>query len=481
MSKKQQLLELYTNNLAALKCVAGEDGFLTYLPTDDPLAMEQNGKDLRLALPTDNILQILSASDIAAFHPLSENILLGQSPIINLMREVVNHTLSQNIMACVVTIASAVNQNTKFNIKQAEWLGGIEKVDDKFVNSVIKIAERLDPKGEHRVINVYLKHGGILHEDQYNRICTVNFPMYSQLLERPTELFGVKLRKGDVDLFLKIIERVIPHIEVKDHYSTGSLDLTAPYYDALMRSHAKVQEVLNKPGKLFGKLIYSLSGCEVRADLSYMKSFAHLGDLKSVIPPLKYNQGVEPSGSVPATPETTVPTPPPVQETPTMTPHPQSAPVPATQAPAPQLKPKPLGIMKLGADKNDGPGANHVPTGYQPPQAQPSIQQLAYPPEVYGAPPPPAYPQAYPQYGRPPSYPPAPGYPQPQYPAAPPPQPYYAGGPTMSNQPQYAPPPPVYGAPQPYPNQPYGYPQPQYPAPAAPPAQYNKGYPVFPR
>lgn len=490
MSKKQALLEYYSNVLLAMDCVIDENGFVSYRPQPtipaEPITI-LNG--MRLAVPTDYVMKHLFENEIVAFHPLSEVIVLGQSAVIQTTRQIANASLTNKILSTMLGICTGIAKNATMTAKQTEFIHELDKVDDKTVKSLLKLIDVIDPDSQYRVINMFLKHGGVLHDHQYKRICTVSFPLYQELLSAEDTVYGVKMRKQDIRTLTRLMEILFPRIDQPNAYSYGTDTLVCPYFIAVLHGFKNVVEELNRASFRFKKIIEEYTGVIPHVNVEFIDQIGDGSVFKDIIPPLEHNRGVEQGKKTePAEVQQAAPPQQHVNVQPAPQPVVQQAPVaqpvhvvnavPVQQYHAPGMKkPNPYaGLIKnkLGSDvdlnnakvKNDNNGYSN--------SGQNDFMNAAYPAAVYGQPVPQAaaygqYPQ-YPQYGQYPQYPQypqvqgvpvaqpvqypqaqgvpvaqAPQYPQyPQYPqvagAYPPPVPY--------GQPMYGAPPQVMGAPQ---------------------------------
>ena len=481
-NRKEELLELYKNVLGALDCSISSDGLVSFVTPhcNEPVYVVE-GK--RLALPTDDITRNLVHGNLAAFHPLSEVIVLGQSQVIMTLRQLVNESLTHKILSTILGIAMAVSRDAKFTAKQTEYIKDLEKIDEKTVKFLSKIVESIDTGSSNRVINVFLKHGGILHDIQYKRICTVSFPLYTAVINATDTVYGVHGRKQDIRLLKALLEKLFPNIGMHDAYSFGTNSLTAPYFHVLLGGFKHVVEDLNRITSKFRKIIEEYTGTNPHVNLEYIETYGEGTDFKDIIPPLELNKGTDNSAKTPAAQVPNAPAQPqaaPIQQPvaqPVATPVAPVAPVQPIQ----QLGVAPKRSMFSGAVKAKLGSSNttNKQTGQTVQQDNRDFAQMAYPPELYPQMQP-VMQNPYPRFGangqliQPVGYPQQPVMPAQQVPYgyAPAPMPY-----------GYAPPPPMVPVPvqqvapqmQPMPPQqvPYGY------APAQPmmsPQQMPYGY-----
>ena len=382
-NRKEELLELYRSVLCALDCSISSDGLVSFVTPhcNEPVYVVE-GK--RLALPTDDITRNLAHGHLAPFHPLSEVIVLGQSQVIMTLRQLVNESLTHKILSTILGIAMAVSREAKFTAKQTEYIKDLEKIDEKTVKFLSKIVESIDTGSSNRVINVFLKHGGILHDIQYKRICTVSFPLYTAVINATDTVYGVHGRKQDIRLLKVMLEKLFPNIGMQDAYSFGSNSLTAPYFHALLGGFKNVMEDLNRITSKFRKIIEEYTGTNPYVNLEFIETYGEGTDFKDIIPPLELNKGTDNSAKTPAAQMPAPPAQP--QAAPIQQPvaQPVSAPVAPIQ-PIQQLGVAPKRNMFSGIVKSKL-GSNNTTnqqTGQTFQQDNRDFAQMAYPPELY--------------------------------------------------------------------------------------------------
>ena len=294
MNKKQRLIEYYSNFILSLDCIIDDNGFISFRPNPayppEPITI-LGGK--RLAIPTDFAMQHLYEGNIVPFHPLSEVIVMGQSTVIQTTRQIVNASLTQKILSTMLGICTGISKQVTMTAKQTDFVKNLEKVDEKTVKALIKLIDVIDPESPNRLINVFLKHGGILHDVQYKRICTVNFPLYQELLEAEDTVYGVKMRKQDVRILRTLLETIFPNIDTPNYYSYGTDTLVCPYFIALLGGFKNVVTELNRVSYKFKKIIEEYTGTIPHVNVDFIDEIGDGTIFKDIIPPLDYNRGTD--------------------------------------------------------------------------------------------------------------------------------------------------------------------------------------------
>ncbi len=294
MNKKQRLIEYYSNFILSLDCIIDDNGFISFRPNPayppEPITI-LGGK--RLAIPTDFVMQHLYEGNIVPFHPLSEVIVMGQSTVIQTTRQIVNASLTQKILSTMLGICTGISKQVTMSAKQTDFVKNLEKVDEKTVKALIKLIDVIDPESPNRLINVFLKHGGILHDVQYKRICTVNFPLYQELLEAEDTVYGVKMRKQDVRILRTLLETIFPNIDTPNYYSYGTDTLVCPYFITLLGGFKNVVTELNRVSYKFKKIIEEYTGTIPHVNVDFIDEIGDGTIFKDIIPPLDYNRGTD--------------------------------------------------------------------------------------------------------------------------------------------------------------------------------------------
>lgn len=294
MNKKQRLIEYYSNFILSLDCIIDDNGFISFRPNPayppEPITI-LGGK--RLAIPTDFVMQHLYEGNIVPFHPLSEVIVMGQSTVIQTTRQIVNASLTQKILSTMLGICTGISKQVTMTAKQTDFVKNLEKVDEKTVKALIKLIDVIDSESPNRLINVFLKHGGILHDVQYKRICTVNFPLYQELLEAEDTVYGVKMRKQDVRILRTLLETIFPNIDTPNYYSYGTDTLVCPYFIALLGGFKNVVTELNRVSYKFKKIIEEYTGTIPHVNVDFIDEIGDGTIFKDIIPPLDYNRGTD--------------------------------------------------------------------------------------------------------------------------------------------------------------------------------------------
>lgn len=285
------VLDLYKNVLSSINCVVDEDGMISFLLGDT--ALPCTIKDKRLVLPIPAILKNPSWEHQIAFHPLSESILRGESPVMQRLKLLASVRLTE-VICCLTTelMEIAVNKDThrKLSPTESEFLSLIPNVDAKTLHDVERLFEETSIDGEHKVISMYLKRGGKWKGKNFQRVAVTDFPILTDLKAEGKKVFGVTLHSlKNKAAICTLLNYILPHADEPEHYSYGSNSTVAPYFHAFMTSYRNVAKQLNKITKKFRKHLDNPDGLMI--DLNFEAALDNLSDYIDMIPSLSGNEG----------------------------------------------------------------------------------------------------------------------------------------------------------------------------------------------
>ena len=246
------MLQFYQSILTLAGMVVNKDGTVSIVDHEEGKNTPMTIKGRRLVIPTKEQMQVPDWSKRVAFHPLSENVLKGESDVFSRFRtavlQYINITLASQA-SYLLDIAASTAQHAKLSAEQTAYLLELFDVDAKCVQNFGKLLAKVDvTDATNSFVKVFMKRGGELEGTRYSRVAVVSFPMYEALVAMDGnggKLYGVDLRKKDVVSLTALIETLIPNIAIKDYYSSGSNDKLAPYTVALLNSVAKLTADLN--------------------------------------------------------------------------------------------------------------------------------------------------------------------------------------------------------------------------------------------
>lgn len=322
------LIDLYKSILECGNLTTDDDGYVSVMRSNAPVLI--NGK--RLVLPTNNHLTSGNWSEKIIFHPLSENILRGESEIITKMRSVFNIRLNYTFAAIaqnLFSIVASAAEHHLLNPEQSEMLSAISEVDETTIdlfNKIIFAAIKESP--DKAFINIFLKRGGVINGKKHSRVGVVTFPLYDEIKNSDQEIFhGIKLRVKDKLAIKQLYEYILPSLDKPESYNFGSDSSIAPFLHALMGTVLGIGSKFNDILELFTKEIDDSEMLVLASD--WVETFENLGEMLPQIRLIPMQQGNEGTLKVA---ETQVGTPQVVNQQPVVT---QAQPL-AYQAPQPQ-------------------------------------------------------------------------------------------------------------------------------------------------
>lgn len=286
---------------------------------------------LRLVLPTDHNLRNFNPSEKMVFHPLTENILRGESDVIGKLKKSINIKLNFTIgviAQSLLNLIASPEQHGNLNSEQSEILTIVSNADEKSVTDFISqmvSGIRNDP--ERLFVNIYLKRGGTVNGKRYSRAGIVTFPFYEKLKNDEV----TKIRVKDKEPFKQLFQFMFPNLDNVEEYNFGSESNVAPYLEALMMTSAQIASRLNDLCITYNKYIDQAES--LMFDSDWLEDFKDLPALAPEIRKIPVQHGNEGSiGTDDPVRSNNIPT---VQNNPVMVPqqYPQQQPMMQPQAP----------------------------------------------------------------------------------------------------------------------------------------------------
>lgn len=294
----QNVRTFYTDILASLNIHDVGEGLLTLkFPVGDGEFSEKpcTSNSKRLTLPTDALIRSGKWEGLLAFHPLSENLLRGESEVLKFIRTMVRFRLSSTasqLMSELMGIAADPERHKELKPKQAEFLKQVQNANDKtesLVNTKL-LSRHFDD-----LLNIYLKRGGQFKGEEYRRVAAVSFPIWDELNAKGKMIYdidcgSVKNKKTIASMF----EFIFPNPDDQNQWSAASNETVAPYFQALMQCYARVAHHLNALVHKYRKHLQFPDMLKIPLD--WVVALEHLPDWKGLIAPLPGNEGATMKG-----------------------------------------------------------------------------------------------------------------------------------------------------------------------------------------
>lgn len=370
-----KLNELYTHLLPMGCFYPDKDGYINVRLMGQNEPAKVKGK--RLVMPTNAQLSQPGWDNRVVFHPMPENPLRGESDVLQEFRKGINIRLNTTFSLLahhLLRIATSTADHSKLSPDQAEFLSKLKNADEKTLTTFEKIMEEM-PIGtpSKAFVSIFLKRGGQVEGVKYSRAGVVNFPLYNDLKALETnsvgEIHGVKVRVKDREVYIALLEYMVPGIARLHYHNRGSSSMLAPFLDALMKATLTVAGPLNDLIELFRKHLNDAD--DLAFDDGWVEAFNDIDKMTMearLVPPQAGNEGTSTKGDIETT--TTPPVPVPGFPMAVAPPAPQQMhqPTQQHQQPMHQGQPHPVTVHQV-------PGQQPMPYGY--PQA-PQYQQPMY-------------------------------------------------------------------------------------------------------
>ena len=241
------IIELYKEILKTGSLIVDKDDCVSASSRGTTIPFTVEGK--RLVLPTRHQLKNSNWSDRVVFHPLSENVLKSESLVIEKFRNAINVRLNM-VIGFLITemlgIIGSVDIHKKMSPDQADILSKVGDIEGKTKDAILAVLNNIfkDTK-EKKIVHLFIKKGANIGEKRYSRGTIVTFPLYKELKGTEKQVYGVTLRNKDKEAFIKLLEYIVPDIEVDNFFNTGSQSDIAPSLDSLMRTLVKLADRTN--------------------------------------------------------------------------------------------------------------------------------------------------------------------------------------------------------------------------------------------
>jgi len=236
------IIELYKNILSVGGLVVDSEGNVSGSDKGRTMPFTVDGK--RLVLPTREHLKNPDWSNRVAFHPLCEDIMSPESPVLGRFRRAINMRLNKTIgflMMELLDIALNTEMHGSLTPDQANMLVSVKNVDKDTLKTLTSIVEKIIRNdGEKCFVHLFIKKGGTVGLKKYSRATIVTFPFYNELMKKEKQIYDITVRTRDREVFAGLLEYIIPDIGTDKFFDTGSLTDIAPSLDSLMRALTKI-------------------------------------------------------------------------------------------------------------------------------------------------------------------------------------------------------------------------------------------------
>lgn len=288
------LIELYTSILKFSGLEADDEGYISTSLDDrkDPTLIE----GARLVLPSPNHLKGYNPKEKIIFHPLTENILRGESEVIKKLKHTINIKLNFSIgivAQSLLNLVASPDQHKLLSPQQADLLTSITEADEKSVVNFINIMVKgVKAHADRLFVNIYLKQGGKYHGKKHARVGIVGFPFYQNLLDDKVE--GIRVK--DKATYKELFEFIFPDIDEAEAYNFASNSQVAPNLESLLRTAAKIASRINDIIDTYKDFIDDAD--KLTFEANWLEDFSNLEDWLPEVRKIPLHHGNE--GSVSA-------------------------------------------------------------------------------------------------------------------------------------------------------------------------------------
>lgn len=280
------IIELYTTIVESAGWDVNSNGRVTAFKGPVEIAGKQ------MVMPTQDVLRNPDWENTIAFHPMSENVMRGESAVLfelrNQMQFRLNYVAAVLIQGLGELAADPVRQKP-LTIKQKEYLKLVPDFDAKTVKALDSLLDRVNPAEAEKIIGLFVKRSGEMKGKKFNRLATVHSPLRMEGDNKDRTVFGVKFRKSDYAPFFKMFDFILP--DINDHaYSFGSNSMVAPSFHALLHAYIATAKRLNVVLRKFQK-VWGEEFDDLLIDVSFEDAVKELDAYKGIIPNLRGNEG----------------------------------------------------------------------------------------------------------------------------------------------------------------------------------------------
>ena len=258
------LLSVYESILNLGGLSTNDDGFISVTLAGDSrpaiitVKEDKESFDKRLVLPTTYQLRAEGGwENRIAFHPLKENIINGESRVVEYLRKAINfriNMVTQSLFDHILTYASSPEYQKSLTSEKIKLLDAAKDADETMRNNFDRVMKKISPVDtKNSFVSIFLKKLGKIGDKDFSCVATINFPFYKELIQSEKEFHGVKLRKVDFATFKSIMEYIFPGIDEKGNYNVGVSDSIAPFTEGLIRATDKLTQEMNRVTEILFK------------------------------------------------------------------------------------------------------------------------------------------------------------------------------------------------------------------------------------
>lgn len=295
MNDKNEILtnEIYTAFLEDLGFkVDRETGAVTYTERggiDAPVTI----KGQELVVPIRAYMKKPDWDRFIAFHPVCENIKRKKSIIQERTAIWATNHITNLVISFGTWLVDLVSQEAPqkgLNAAQKKVLSEFSEIKPTVAKAITKfLTTGIEDTGEKTLINFYIKRNGIYQGEEHDRVCMVTSGLMAAENVSNKEVFGQSMTVGARKELFHLIRWLLPKFDIEDGFCSASRSATAPNFQALIFSIAKVLAALNDRLDIFGELYPEYH--KYKASLTWLPLVTKLVEYRDVLPVLTGNDG----------------------------------------------------------------------------------------------------------------------------------------------------------------------------------------------
>ena len=243
---------LYEAILNSMYCTVDADGRIIHEMVKEPFKI--NDKDV--VLPTKELLVENNWEKRHPFHPLSEDILMGQSPTIHFLIKRVTAGLTLRISTLMSSmLAVAASTDLQGRLQDGAYVAFLEPANHAKTSTVNGWGKVMSSFKTTQFLSMYVARAKVIGDKPFLRVANIASP-YLEDTTDDVMLCGVKLNsKADKRMIVALLRSLLPE-KLLEVGCNGNV----PYFESILTLHRNIHKHLNDVVKPFKPLANELDG-----------------------------------------------------------------------------------------------------------------------------------------------------------------------------------------------------------------------------
>ena len=301
--KAEDLISAYSELLSSLGLTV-VDNYIQFNDGEKAEAVMCEGR--RLVLPSREVLTSLNNKTQIAFHPLSESVVRGESPVLVLLRKMVAARLFGSLSLLSMSVLGIAMDSSRHSSLTPAGKAILRRIPeilpdchDQYEKIIKHIADSEGKDNTARLVTLYIKRNAKLEDETFKRACIVNFPIMKELDTKGDKVFGKTIKTKNKAIIAELLRYIIDEEgnEPVSIYSKGSHSYTATGFQSLLFSYAALANRINEVANLYKKPLGDVLN-RILIDTSWLEKFQDLSVYNGLIPSLDGNEGTVPEKPV---------------------------------------------------------------------------------------------------------------------------------------------------------------------------------------